>query len=110
MTAGFQIGSPEDKVKLRTHLDRYRNREYKETPLLDNFAQICEIVGRSYGGDTFKGSLLLIYDVLMRKEQERKIPELYHTSQNRDGLEVMNWLLDLINHIAGYTEKYYDEL
>lgn len=46
----------------------------------------------------------------MRKEQERKIPELYHTSQNRDGLEVMNWLLDLINHIAGYTEKYYDEL
>ena len=53
--------------------------------------------------------MLLIYDVLMRKEQERKAPEMTHTSQNRDGIEVMNFLFDLINHISGYTEKYYGE-
>jgi hypothetical protein len=28
---------------------------------------------------------------------------------HRDGLDVMNFLLDFINHIAGYTEKHYNE-
>lgn len=28
----------------------------------------------------------------------------------RSGLDVMNLMFDLINHIAGYTSKYYDEL
>lgn len=41
MTAAFQLSSADDKVKLRVMLDQYRNREYKETPLLDNFGQIC---------------------------------------------------------------------
>ena len=45
----------------------------------------------------------------MRKEQERKAPELTHSSQYRVGLDVMNFFFDLINHISGYTEKYYDE-
>lgn len=46
----------------------------------------------------------------MRKEQERKPPELTHTSANRDGLDVLNFLMDLINFIAGYQEKYYEEI
>jgi len=109
MTAGFTVNNLEDKIPLRIHLDRYRNREYKETPLLDRFHEISSIVGKSYNGDSFKASLLIIYDVLMRKEQERKSPEFSYTSSNRDGLDVMNFLFDLINHISGYTEKYFDE-
>ena len=35
LTAGFHLSNPESKAKLRAHLDKYRNREYKETPLLD---------------------------------------------------------------------------
>lgn len=66
-------------------------------------------MGKSYNGDSLKASLLIIYDVLMRKEQERKSPEFSYTSSNRDGLDVMNFLFDLINHISGYTEKYFDE-
>lgn len=76
MTAGFKVDSLDSKIKLRVHLDRYRNREYKETPLLDKFEEICAIVDP----DTFKACMLIIYDVLMRKEQERKAPELTHTS------------------------------
>jgi hypothetical protein len=53
--------------------------------------------------------LLLIYDVLIRKEQERKPVHYTHSSQFRDGLDAQAFFLDLINHIAGYTEKYYDE-
>lgn len=105
------MSSPEARGKLRLYLDRYRNREYKDTPLLDHFSDLTDIIGASsYEGDTFKASLLLIYDVLLRKEQERKAPELTHTSAYRDGLDVMNFLMDLINHIAGYTHKYYEEL
>jgi hypothetical protein len=90
-------------------LDRYRNKEYKETPLLDNFSEICRLVSKSYHDDPFKASLLLIYDVLLRKEQERKPGHYTHSSSFRNGLDVMNFFMDLINHIAGYTEKYYDE-
>jgi hypothetical protein len=110
MTAGFQVGSPEDKAVLRAHLDRYRNREYKETPLLDKFEDILGVIAKNYQGDRFRACLLVIYDVLMRKEQERKPPELTHTSANRDGLDVLNFLMDLVNYIAGYSEKYYEEL
>ncbi len=46
----------------------------------------------------------------MRKENERRPPELTHTSGNRDGLDVLNFFFDLVNHISGYTEKYYDEI
>lgn len=83
MTAGFHINSTstqDDKIKLRLQLDRYRNREYKETPLLDKFSEICDTVAKSYNNDSFKACLLIIYDVLMRKEQERKPPQLTHTS------------------------------
>jgi hypothetical protein len=110
MTAAFQIQSNDDKAKLKAHLDRYRNKEYKETPLLDKFEEIVGLVANSYQGDRFHALLLIVYDVLMRKEQERKPPELTHTSANRDGLDVLNFFMDLINHIAGYTDKYYEEI
>lgn len=57
---------------MRRILDKYRNRSYQETPLLDEFNQIASIVGQSYEQDVFKAKLLLIYDVLIRKEQEKK--------------------------------------
>ena len=42
---------------MRIILGKYQNREYKETPLLDNFKEICEIVSKSYNDDTFRASL-----------------------------------------------------
>lgn len=57
-----------------------------------------------------KANLLLIYDALIRKETERKASIYYHTSSFRDGLDVLNFLMDLINYISGYFEKYYDEI
>lgn len=111
MTAGFALSKLEDKGELRALLDAYRNREYKETPLLDNFTKIITtIANSSYEGDTFKAALLVIYDVILRKELERRPPHLYSTSQHRDGIDVLNFLCDLVNHISGYTHKYYDEL
>jgi len=67
-------------------------------------------VAKSYDGDAFKAKLSIIYDVLIRKEQEKKPPHYVHSSSHRSGLEVMHFLFDLINHIAGYTHKYYEEL
>lgn len=53
MTPGYTLKSQEDKRELRRHLDAYRNKSYKETPLLDHFKDISEIVARSYNNDTF---------------------------------------------------------
>ncbi len=80
MTAGFTVKTIEDKKALRGILDRYRNRNYKETPLLDEFNSIASIIANSYDQDVFKAKLLVIYDVLMRKEQEKKPPQYTHTS------------------------------
>jgi hypothetical protein len=80
MTAGFHIVNPENKRTLRVLLDKYRLREYKETILLDNFDTIVKTVAKSYEDDDFKARLLIIYDVLMRKEQEKKPPHHVHTS------------------------------
>jgi hypothetical protein len=32
----------------------YRNKQYKETPILDNFDKIVELVSLSYENDKFK--------------------------------------------------------
>ena len=110
MGIGFQIKNPEHKKDLRKILDLYRNKQYKETPLLDNFDKILQIISLSYENDKFKSMLYLVYDVILRKEQEKKESVYYHTSSHRKGQEVLNFLFDLINHISGYTEKYYDEV
>ena len=110
MTAGFTISKVEDKIEIRKYLEKYKNKSYKDTPLMDHFAEISQIVARSHDNDVFKAQLLIIYDVLLRKEFERKSPVYYNTSSHRDGLDVLNFFMDLINHIAGYTEKYYEEI
>ena len=73
MSYGYRIGMPnqelECKQELRALLEKYKSKEYKETPLLDNFDKICKIIGKAnYEGDTEKAALLLIYDVCIRKE------------------------------------------
>lgn len=52
----------------------------------------------------------MTHDTLIRKEAERQHPVYYSTSSHRDGLDVLNFLMDLVNHIAGYSEKYYEEI
>jgi len=54
---------------LRELLEKYKSKEYKQTPLLDNFDEIIRIVALSnYEGDTFKAALQIIYDACIRKE------------------------------------------
>ena len=58
---------------------------------------------------SFKAGLLLLYDILISKEVHRKKNVYAHSSGNRDGQDCLNFLFDLINDCAGYTEKYYEE-
>lgn len=91
-------------------------KEYKESPLLDNFETIVQTVAdANYDGDTLRAALLLVYDVCIRKElahledNTNVSQALSNCSTFRSGQEVMNFLFDVINHISGYTGKYYDE-
>ena len=51
-----------------------------------------------------------MYDIMIRRENEKKDSVYYYTSSHRNGLEVMNFFFDLINQYAGYSEKYYEEM
>ena len=56
-------------MKLRVFLEKYKSKEYRDTPLLDNFEEICRIIAlANYNGDILKAALLIIYDVCIRKE------------------------------------------
>lgn len=118
---GFRVGQPNERLeakdKLRKLLDTYKMKEYKESPLLDNFNSIVETVAEAnYNGDHLRTALLIVYDVCIRKElghYEDNInysQSLGNCSNFRSGLEVQSFLFDVINHISGYTEKYYKEL
>ena len=47
--------------------------------------------------------------MLVDKEHARKNYKYAPTSNHRDGQDVLNFLLDLINAEAGYAAKHYDE-
>lgn len=50
-------------------MEAYKMKEYKESPLLDNFELIVKTVADSnYQGDKLRAALLLVYDVCIRKE------------------------------------------
>jgi len=120
MTYGYQINKdemPQKSIdKLQEYLDKYKSKEYKETPLLDNFSNIARLISQNYDNDVFKATLLIMYDVCLRKELnhiDRSASfnsSLSQSSNFRSGIDCMNFLFDVINEISGYTEKYYDEM
>ena len=70
---GFRIGEKDlnmdAKKEIREYMDKYKVREYKETILVDNFEQIAKIIAdANYDGNVFKATLMIIYDVCIRKE------------------------------------------
>ena len=85
--------------------------------LLDNLDELASIIAEAnYSGDAFKAKLLIFYDVFIRREYQALEGSTTHdivlskTGNFRSGLEVMSFFFDLINHISGYTEKYYSEM
>jgi hypothetical protein len=60
-------------------------------------------------GCEVRAALLILQDVMIQREQARK-PNVYgKTSSRRDGLDCLNFFLDLINEVAGYSAKHYEE-
>lgn len=49
-------------------------------------------------------ALRIVLDVLIQREHSRKPSLLQQSSLHRDGLDVLAFLLDFINEIAGYSE------
>ena len=54
--------------------------------------------------------LKLIHDAIIDKENQRRPSYAGMSQGQRDGIDCLNYLLDLINDCAGYTNKYYDEV
>ena len=106
---GFEFDG--DRKVLEDVLWKYRGKGFKETPIIE---QIEEIASAFSNYDPFEVKLRLCYDACVRRELDavssgRFDHALNHTSNFRTGLDCMNYLLDVVNEIANYSEKHYDE-
>jgi len=89
-------------------LQKYERKAFKEYNLIENFGRIVEMIQENMQVSNFQASILLIYDCLIQREDLRK-PEINNTKifENelyRDGIEVMEFLFDVLNYICGYHE------
>jgi len=75
----------------------------KDYPLQDNIIEIVDIISKSMGIEIVEAGLLLIRDALIQREDGKK-KSLYREELYRDGVEVMEYLFDVLNYIAGYHE------
>lgn len=106
---GFEFDG--DRKIVEEVLRKYRGKGFKETPIID---QIEEIANAFSNYDPFEVKLRLCYDACVRRELDavssgRFDHALSYTSNFRTGLDCMNYLLDVVNEIANYSEKHYDE-
>lgn len=106
----------ESMKQLRQMLDRYKSREYGKAVFASDFHKLVKLIAQSspetvVDGEpcVVKAALLLIYDVLIAKENARRKREYQTSHGQRDGIDCLNYFLDLINHCAGYSDKYYGE-
>lgn len=105
----FPLNLKNWEKEIQDFLTKYEQREYKQTPLLDNLEEILEVLKKNYEEDEQLALMRLIQAVMVEKENDRKPSEFYYWS-HRDGKETLNFFFDIINDFTGYTELYYDEL
>lgn len=101
---GFEFAGDRDVIE--EVLRKYRGKGFKDTPILD---RIDEIANAFANYESFEVKLRLCYDACIRRELDavsngRFDHSLSYTSNFRTGLDCMNYLLDVVNEIAGYSE------
>lgn len=113
---GNSIFKFDDIEVLNGMLFKYQSKKYKELPLLDNIKNILNhitfksdfvdcisnnnINNSDYIGKDIKKLLYLIKRILIKRESFNK-----ECIEYRNGLNVMEYLLDVINYISGYHES-----
>lgn len=82
-TYGYRVGECDEKMEekdvLRKFLNMHKSKEYKQTPLVDNFQEIVTILaGSNYEKDELRAAILLAYDVCVRKELDELESDQYN--------------------------------
>jgi len=71
-TYSYEVTSEDQKRRLKSLVDKFLGKEYKETPLLDKLDEVVSIIAESYENDKFHALLLIVHDCLVRKEHSKK--------------------------------------
>lgn len=85
-------------------IEKYEYKAMKEYVFLDNIEDIINMVSDTMKIHKFEACLLLIVDCLIQREDFRKDTTIFKEELYRDGLEVMEYLFDVLNYIAGFHE------
>jgi len=101
----FFINTTKYQDELMDLIDLYENKAYRELIFCEHIDRLIEIISESMEINSLHAALLLIQDLLIQREDYRKDSKIHSGELYRDGLEVMEYLFDVLNHIAGYHEK-----
>lgn len=88
-------------------ISKYERKAFKEYNLIENFSWIVDLIQEKMQISKLEASILLIVDCLIQREDLRKPDSFENHFENelyRDGIEVMEYLFDILNYIAGYHE------
>jgi hypothetical protein len=104
----FYVKTPDFEQEILDLIEKYERKTFKERVLTDEkiFENIIEIISKSMKISKIEACLRLFQDCLIQREDFRNGEdkamqgELY-----RDGVEVMEFLFDVLNYIAGYHES-----
>jgi hypothetical protein len=91
--------SPSQREALKPFLVMVAERQFRQTPLLDSWALLCQALASS----EVEAAFTLVRHVLILEELE-DAPEEYKGSLYRSGLSVKDWLFDCLNLLCGYHD------
>ena len=102
----YTINKSDNYDEIINLLDKNEKKAFKEYILIENFSRLVEIIEKDMNISNLEASILLIYDCLIQREDLRK-PEIIHENElYRDGIDVMEYLFDILNHICGFHETH----
>jgi hypothetical protein len=101
----YYIDSNKYNEEIFALLEQYERKAFKEYVLLENLDKIVSFIANSMGIDNVHACLLLFQDCLIQREDIHKNEKIFGDELYRDGIEVMEYLFDVVNHIGGYHEK-----
>jgi hypothetical protein len=86
-------------------LELYERKAFKEYIFIENFDKVIGYISESMGIQRIHACLLLFQDCLIQREDINKDINIFSDELYRDGIEVMEYLFDVLNYIAGYHEQ-----
>ncbi len=105
----YTINKIDNYQEILDLIEKYEKKAFKEYNLIESFSRLVELIQENMSISNLEAGLLIIYDCLIQREDLRKpqneVENYFEKELYRDGIDVTEYLFDVLNYIAGYHEK-----